>query len=100
MKKTGNVIQGKLLIKQADAEEVTAGGIIIPSLAAEKPKRGTVIVVGSSTGRTEILCKVGDVVFFPDHAGTEIAMDDDDINLKGTFLLVDYAQVLVYATDK
>ena len=100
MNKKGSVIQGKILVKQADAEETTATGIIIPNLSQEKPKKGTVVVVGESTKRIETLCVVGDVVYFSDSAGTEIEMDDEDINLKGTFLLLDYQQVLVYGTDK
>jgi len=94
--KKGNVIQGKILVLQDEIEEKTKSGIIIPSTIQEKPKCGEVVIVGPSTDRMKTLCEVGDRVFFPDHAGTPVAMDDEDIGLKGTFLLMDYTQILIY----
>lgn len=91
---TGHVIQGKLLIKQDNAEKKTESGIIIPG--QEKPKQGEVVVVGKSTDRVKTLVDVGDKVFFAEHAGTVINMEDKEISLDGEYLLIDYTQVLIY----
>jgi chaperonin GroES len=74
----------RVLIKAAAAEEKTAGGIIIPDTAKEKPQRGTVMSVGQGklseqTGKPLPLPqKVGDVVLYGKYAGTEITIDGEE----------------------
>jgi chaperonin GroES len=66
----------RVLIKPADAEEKTAGGIIIPDSAKEKPLKGEVIAVGKGTKDEEMVLKEGDKVLYGKYAGTEIELDD------------------------
>ena len=65
----------RVLVEPAQAEEVTAGGIIIPDSAKEKPLKGNVIAVGNGTKDEEMIVKVGDVVLYGKYAGTEIELD-------------------------
>ena len=92
--KEGKLIQGKILVKQDDAETKTSSGIILPGV--EKPHQGIVVVVGPSTERMETLCKVGDRIFFSDHSGTAINLDEEDIGLVGEYLLMDWSGTLLY----
>ena len=94
--KQGKLIQGKILVRQDDAETVLKSGIIIPDTTAEKPKRGTIVVVGPSSERAETLCEVGDKIYFKEHVGTEIELNDPEIGLEGTFLLMNYLDVLIF----
>ncbi|MDR2148746.1 MAG: co-chaperone GroES [Tannerella sp.] len=66
----------RVLIKPADAEEKTAGGIIIPDSAKEKPLKGEVIAVGQGTKDEEMILKEGDKVLYGKYAGTEIEVED------------------------
>ena len=66
----------RVLIKPADAEEKTAGGIIIPDSAKEKPLKGEVIAAGTGTKDEEMVLKAGDKVLYGKYAGTEIELDD------------------------
>jgi chaperonin GroES len=66
----------RVLVKPADAEEKTAGGIIIPDSAKEKPLKGEVIAVGNGTKDEEMILKQGDQVLYGKYAGTEIELDD------------------------
>ena len=73
----------RVLIKRLEAEEVTAGGIVIPDNAKEKPSRGKVIAVGSGkildNGETKpLIIKTGDVVLFVKYSGTEVKVDDEE----------------------
>jgi chaperonin GroES len=67
----------RVLIKPADAEEKTAGGIIIPDSAKEKPLKGEVIAVGQGTKDEEMILKEGDKVLYGKYAGTEIEVEDN-----------------------
>ena len=73
----------RVVVKPEAAEETTAGGLIIPDTAKEKPQRGTVVAVGP--GRVENGTKIdmtvqeGDTVLYGKYAGTEIALDGDDV---------------------
>jgi chaperonin GroES len=71
--------QNRVVVEAAAAEEKTAGGIIIPDTAKEKPQQGKVIAVSDKddNGNTPAV-KVGDVVLYGKYAGTEIAIDGDD----------------------
>ena len=77
-------LHDRVVVKRIDAEEKTAGGIIIPDTAKEKPSQGEVIAVGPG-GRDEtgklipIDVKVGDVVLFGKWSGTEVKIDGKDL---------------------
>jgi chaperonin GroES len=67
----------RVLLKRAEAEEKTAGGILLPETAKDKPKEGRVIAIGDGrtldTGeRSTFTVKVGDTVLFSSYAGTEV----------------------------
>jgi chaperonin GroES len=66
----------RVLIKPADAEAKTAGGIIIPDSAKEKPLKGEVIAAGKGTKDEEMVLKEGDQVLYGKYAGTEIELND------------------------
>ncbi|NDW19640.1 co-chaperone GroES [Dysgonomonas sp. 216] len=65
----------RVLIKPAEAEEKTVGGIIIPDTAKEKPLKGEVIAVGNGTKDEEMVVKAGDNVLYGKYAGTELELD-------------------------
>ena len=65
-------LSDRVLIKPAEAEVKTAGGIIIPDSAKEKPLKGTVIATGNGTKDEEMLVKAGDTVLYGKYAGTEL----------------------------
>jgi chaperonin GroES len=68
----------RVLVQPSAAEEKTAGGIIIPDTAKEKPQRGKVIAVGSGKKDEPMTVKVGDSVLYGKYSGTEITIDGDD----------------------
>jgi chaperonin GroES len=73
----------RVVLKRDDAESKTAGGIVLPDTAKDKPQKGTVISVGdghvSKDGkRNPLTLKVGDRVIFSSYAGDEISIGDDD----------------------
>ncbi len=65
----------RVLVEAAAAEEKTAGGIIIPDTAKEKPQRGKVIAVGTGKKDEPLTVKVGDSVLYGKYAGTEINIE-------------------------
>ena len=67
----------RVLIKTAPAEEKTAGGIIIPDTAKEKPLQGEVLAVGNGTKDEEMVLKAGDTVLYGKYAGTEVELDGE-----------------------
>ena len=67
----------RVLIKAAPAEEKTAGGIIIPDTAKEKPLQGEVLAVGNGTKDEEMVLKAGDTVLYGKYAGTEVELDGE-----------------------
>ena len=67
----------RVLVKPAPAEEKTAGGIIIPDTAKEKPLQGEVLAVGNGTKDEEMVLKVGDTVLYGKYAGTEVEFDGE-----------------------
>ena len=69
-------LSDRVLIEPAKAEEVTAGGIIIPDSAKEKPLKGIVKAVGHGTKDEEMVVKEGDTVLYGKYAGTEVTVDD------------------------
>jgi len=77
-------LHDRVVVKRIDAEEKTAGGIIIPDTAKEKPQQGEVIAVGpgarDESGKVVPLdVKVGDVVLFGKWSGTEVKIDGQDL---------------------
>ncbi len=74
----------RVLVKPNQAEEKTAGGIIIPDTAKEKPQKGTVVAVGKGkyadqTGNLiPVQVKEGDVIMYGKYGGTEINIDGED----------------------
>ncbi len=68
----------RVVIEPALAEEKTAGGIIIPDTAKEKPQRGTVVAVGPGKKDEPLTVKEGDTVLYGKYAGTEISIDNND----------------------
>ena len=76
-------LHDRVLIKVLDSEEKTAGGIIIPDTAKEKPQEGEVVAVGpgskNDNGKIAPMdVKVGDVVLFGKWSGTEVKMNGND----------------------
>lgn len=74
----------KVLVKRLEAEDRTAGGIVLPDTAKEKPKRGTILSTGEGrlleTGeRQPLQVKKGDQVLFTSYAGTEVKVDGEEM---------------------
>ena len=79
-------LHDRVLIKVLDSEEKTAGGIIIPDTAKEKPQEGEVIAVGpgskNENGKTNPMdVKVGDIVLFGKWSGTEVKIDGKEYSI-------------------
>ncbi|MBS9478756.1 co-chaperone GroES [Ancylobacter radicis] len=77
-------LHDRIVVKRLDAEEKTAGGIIIPDSAKEKPSQGEVIAVGpgarDEAGKLVPLdVKAGDKVLFGKWSGTEVKIDGQDV---------------------
>ncbi|MBI2236272.1 MAG: co-chaperone GroES [Magnetospirillum sp.] len=77
-------LHDRVLVKRLDAEEKTAGGIIIPDTAKEKPMQGEVVAVGSGTrgddGKLVALdVKAGDRILFGKWSGTEVKIDGQEL---------------------
>ncbi|MBP5499009.1 MAG: co-chaperone GroES [Muribaculaceae bacterium] len=70
-------LQDRVLIEPAQAEEKTAGGIIIPDSAKEKPLKGIVKAVGNGKADEPMLVKPGDAVLYGKYAGTELELDGE-----------------------
>ena len=73
-------LRDRVLVQRLEAEETTAGGIVLPDTAKEKPKRGKVIAVGpgkmlENGTPSKMQVKKGDEVLFGSYAGTEITVD-------------------------
>ena len=77
-------LHDRVLVRRIEAEEKTAGGIIIPDSAKEKPSEGEIVAVGSGTkaedGKvTPLDVKPGDRVLFGKWSGTEVKLDGEDL---------------------
>ena len=73
-------LNDKIVVKRLEAEEKTAGGIVLPDSAKEKPKQGKVLAVGEGKPlengkRAAFQVKVGDRVLFTSYAGNEVSVD-------------------------
>ena len=71
-------INDRVLVKPADAEETTKGGIIIPDTAKEKPQRGTVVAVGPGKDDINMSVKIDDTVLYGKYAGQEVSHNGED----------------------
>ncbi len=77
-------LHDRVLVKRVEEERKTAGGIVIPDTATEKPNRGEVIAVGegkkNDQGERQALdVKKGDKVLFGQYAGTNVKVDGDEL---------------------
>jgi chaperonin GroES len=77
-------LHDRVLVRRVEAEEKTAGGIIIPDSAKEKPQEGEVIAIGTGTrdesGKLVPLdVKVGDRILFGKWSGTDVRLDGEDL---------------------
>ena len=68
-------LHDRVIVKPAAAEEKSAGGIIIPDTAKEKPQRGTVLAAGPGKKDEPVTVKNGDPVLYGKYAGTEITIE-------------------------
>ncbi len=83
----------RVVLKPLQAEEKSAGGIILPENAQERPREGEVIAVGpgkvnDNGERLPMTVKVGDIVVYSDYSGTEVRYEGED------YLLVDEGNIL------
>ena len=75
-------LSDRVIVEPIEEEEITAGGIVLPETAKEKPQKGTVLAVGpgkkDDEGKTIPMdVKVGDVVLYAKYGGTEVKLDSD-----------------------
>ena len=77
-------LDDRLVVRRLDAEEKTAGGIVLPESAKEKPQRGKVEAIGpgkllDSGKRAEPEIKVGDMILFGKYGGTDVKVSGEDL---------------------
>ena len=77
-------LDDRVVVKQVEAEEKTAGGIVLPDTAKEKPQRGKVLAVGpgrllDNGERAPIGVKKGDDVLYAKYGGTEVEIDGKEV---------------------
>ncbi len=77
-------LHDRVVVRRLNAEEKTAGGIIIPDTAKEKPMEGEIVAVGpgARNERGELVAldvKAGDIVLFGKWSGTEVKLDGEDL---------------------
>ena len=79
-------LDDRVVIEPTEAEEVTAGGIVLPDTAKEKPQRGTVLAVGpgkllDNGQRGELSVSVGDEVIYGKYSGSDIKVNGDEVKI-------------------
>jgi chaperonin GroES len=79
-------LDDRVVVEPMDAEETTAGGIVLPDTAKEKPQRGKVVAVGpgrllDSGERCPVSVQVGDQVLFGKYGGTDLEVNGKDIKI-------------------
>ncbi|MDO8954382.1 MAG: co-chaperone GroES [Gammaproteobacteria bacterium] len=77
-------LHDRVLVRRAEEETTTAGGIVLPGSATEKPIKGEVVAVGKGkileNGTVRPLdVKIGDTVYFGKYAGTELKVDGEEL---------------------
>ena len=83
----------KVLVQRLEADTKTAGGIVLPESAKEKPQRGKIVSVGEGKmledgTRRKVQVKKGDVVLFTSYAGTDIKIDGKE------YLIMDETDIM------
>ena len=79
-------LDDRVVVEPIEAEETTAGGIVLPDTAKEKPQRGTVIAVGpgkllDNGRRGELSVAVGDEVIYGKYGGSDIEINDTEVKI-------------------
>ena len=79
-------LDDRVVVKPVDAEEVTAGGIVLPDTAKEKPQKGTVMAVGpgkllDSGKRAVVAVKKGDIVLYGKYSGSDFKLDGEEYKI-------------------
>jgi chaperonin GroES len=79
-------LDDRVVVEPMEAEERTAGGIVLPDTAKEKPQRGTVKATGpgrllDSGNRAEVAVRVGDVVIYGKYSGSDIEIDGKEVKI-------------------
>ncbi len=79
-------LDDRVVVEPAEAEERTAGGIVLPDMAKEKPQRGKVVAAGpgkllDSGSRGKLSITVGDTVIFGKYGGSEIEIDGNEYKI-------------------
>jgi len=79
-------LDDRVVVQPLDAEETTAGGIVLPDSAQEKPQRGTVLAIGpgkllDNGNRAELSVAVGDEVIYGKYSGSDIEIDSEDYKI-------------------
>jgi chaperonin GroES len=79
-------LDDRVVVQPLEAEEVTAGGIVLPDTAKEKPQRGKVVAVGAgklldSGARGELSVSVGDEVIFGKYGGSEVEVNGEEYKI-------------------
>lgn len=79
-------LEDRIVIRQVEAEQTTASGLVIPDTAKEKPQEGEVIAVGpgrvdDNGNRIPVDVKVGDVVIYSRYGGTEVKYDGQELQI-------------------
>ena len=79
-------LEDRIVIRQVEAEQTTASGLVIPDTAKEKPQEGEVIAVGPGRvdyngNRIPVDDKVGDVVIYSRYGGTEVKYDGQEFQI-------------------
>ena len=79
-------LDDRVVVEPVEAEEMTAGGIVLPDTAKEKPQRGTVLAVGpgkllDSGERGKLSVAVGDEVIYGKYSGSEIEIDGREVKI-------------------
>ncbi len=77
-------LQDRVIVKRMEEEATSAGGIVLPDSATEKPIRGEVLAVGpgkvlDSGDKRPLDVKVGDTVLFGKYSGTEVKINDEEL---------------------
>ena len=81
-----NPLEDRIVIRQVEAEQTTASGLVIPDTAKEKPQEGEVIAVGpgrvdDNGNRIPVDVKVGDVVIYSRYGGTEVKYEGQEYQI-------------------
>jgi len=79
-------LDDRVVVKPVEAEERTAGGIVLPDTAKEKPQKGTVVAVGpgkllDSGKRAEVAVKKGDIVLYGKYAGSDFKLEGEEYKI-------------------